>query len=123
MTHDPTPANEPADREVELARIALDEKRLEKKSELSSQGLRSGSVAMGLVSMGFLFIFVVSSYSTHTGEPAFFTGWQVVAVNGILVSGLCVYFALVFRREIKLAGEFSKDGVNVSAATGGGKEE
>lgn len=76
-----------------------------------SQGLRMALAAglSGLITIIIAFIGFVIALSSSTGKGVqFISGWQIVAIIGIFVAGLIIYFAFVFGRRARIKAEISQ---------------
>ncbi len=104
--------------EIEKTRLEVEKTRIARKFQLSHQGLKSGSVGVGLVFVTVLFLIGAAFYKAPP-DQAVFSGWHLVTIIFILVAGLVAYFSLVFWREVKLAAELSDKGAKVGIETGG----
>jgi uncharacterized SAM-binding protein YcdF (DUF218 family) len=105
------------DAEIEKMRIKLADDINKRKFDLSKQGLKSGSVGVGLVFCTVLVLIIAAYWRTPT-DTTVLSGWNLVAIIFILVGGLVGYFSLVFWREVKLAAELSKEGGRIGINTG-----
>ena len=103
--------------EVERLRITFAEGVNNRIFDLSQRGLKSGAVGVGLVFFTVLVLIVAAYWRTPSNVPVF-SGWNLVAIIFILVGGLVIYFSLVFRKEVKLAAELSKDGAKIDMGSG-----
>ena len=94
--------------EVELQQIAARLEELNRKYDLASQGLKSGSTGVGLGFFVAVFVVAIAAATHLFGDQPLFTGSQVTWVIGIVVVGLLAYFAMVFFREFGVRAEISE---------------
>ena len=73
---------------------------------MATQGLRSGSVAVGLVFVGTMAMLLVG-YLTSPTDVALFTGIHIVMAVVVLTVGVVAYFAFVFKREAHLMAKLT----------------
>jgi hypothetical protein len=105
-------------KEVELQKIAHSLEELNRKYDLASRGLKSGSTGVGLGFIVAMAIIIVAGATNIAGAQPLFTGSQIVWSIGILVAGLVAYFALVFSREFKVRTEISENKKTIDLALG-----
>jgi hypothetical protein len=104
--------------EVELQKIAASLQELNRKYDLASQALKSGSTGVGPAFVISILSVVVATATHLFGNEPLFTGTQVVWLIGIVVAGLLVYFAMVFWREFSVRAEISESEKRIDLALG-----
>jgi hypothetical protein len=114
---------------VRLRELEVRIKELELASALATMGLKSGATGVGLVFISVLAILGAALYAyitTGSGvvsgtqmiwrEPLM-TGGHIVWLTLILVAGLVLYFAFVFKRDAQIVANLGKGELS-AAATG-----
>ena len=104
--------------EIELRRIAASLEEIDRKYDLATQGLKSGSTGVGLGFAVAMFTVAIAAVTHLFGEQPLFTGNQVLWVIGVVVGGLLVYFAMVYSREFVIGVKISKTRKDIDVALG-----
>src|SRR3712207_5151667 len=79
------------------------------KFELAASGLQKGGTAVGLSFGCACFLAVLNAVMWVAFDKMWLNGWQFLGLVLILCATLLLYFALVFDRTAKIAGELSKE--------------
>lgn len=104
--------------DIELQRIAASLDELNRKYDLATQGLKSGSTGVGLGFVIAMFTVTVATLTHLIGTQPLFTGNQVLWIIGIVVGGLLFYFAMVYSREFTIGLKLSQTKKEIDVALG-----
>ena len=91
----------PRNSDLAIKVLEFEREKMKLSYDLTSQGLRSGSVAVCLVFVGVMAMLLVA-YLTSPKDAALFTGIHIVMAVVVLTVGVVAYFAFVFKREARL---------------------
>ncbi len=106
----------PANADVAIKVLEFEREKMKLSFELAAQGLKSGSVGVGLVFVGTMAMLWVG-YLTNPKDTVLISGAHIVLAVGILISGVVLYFAFVFRREARLMTQLT-DKFKIDFSTG-----